>query len=110
MGIVSLLRNTSLQEQLPIIKLSLEVDEIPVLHEMSSKVNYTLSSDLDSNVMPGHPRQLGAVYHARLVLSRCIDVADSEVCVISTLPKLGVRFSAIRKQVLLVVHTSIANI
>lgn len=54
MGVMSLLGDSRLQQQLPIIELRLEVDEVPVLYEMPSQVNHTLPSNLHCNVVPRH--------------------------------------------------------
>jgi hypothetical protein len=77
-----------LHEQLPIIELGLEIHKIPVLHEMPRQVNHAIPANLHRDVVPGHPRDFLPVKHARLVLARSVDVADSEVCVVGANPEL----------------------
>ncbi len=72
--VLRLLRKTCLDEKLPIVELSLEVNEVPVLYEMPGKIHHTVPSYLYSDVMPRHPGNSVSIDHAHLVLPGSIDI------------------------------------
>jgi hypothetical protein len=80
--------NASLYQQLSIVKPCLIVDEVPVLYKVSWHINNTLTTYLNCDVMPWHAWNPLSIKHTSLILSGRVDITNTQVSVIGTLPEI----------------------
>ena len=79
--------NTSMHQQLTIVKLSLEIHKVPVLNEMSCQIMNTSTLNFDANIMPRHSGLRLFVDVRHLKLPRSVNITEPEVTKVSSFPQ-----------------------